>query len=225
MHALVDHALAAALASLGHGPMLPFALFVGLDGAMECLTIATDASNKALFLGRRLVRAKRETLRAYAIVTDAYVRREEQRVDAIIVEVSARGQPVAWVGAQPYRIVAAGEATWVGERLSLGSRPSELEAWDPHTLDWGDVAPDLYNEQRRLAAYVVNHDLQTAGNVQRTLRFLRARLRHHRRHLPQGAGQMVIYDDRGQLVRDETRRALGALPDGVGISFLSARSA
>ena len=64
MNDLFERALALAFDRLGSGhQMLPFALVVAQGGTTECLTIGTDRSDKAAYLGRRLVR-ERATLAA-----------------------------------------------------------------------------------------------------------------------------------------------------------------
>jgi len=201
--------------------MLPFALVVAQGGTTECLTIVTDRSDKAAYLGRRLVRDRAEGAQEYAIATDAYVRRDGQRLDAVIVEASKRGEDSASVFAQPYE-VTGGAARRLGESLALGSRPSELDAWDPHSLDWGAITPDIYVKEQKLAVHAVNHNLESDENVERTLRFLRARMRHHSPHLPQGSSQLVHYDDRGQSLTDGRRTALIVqLGENVQVRFMS----
>lgn len=150
MNDLFELALAVAFDRLGTGAqLLPFALVVGDDDLDECLTIVTDRSDRALYLGRRLVRERAGATREYAIATDACVRRDGERLDAVIIETCKRGETSARVLAQPYRM--AGEAAQaLGEPVSLGARPSELDAWDPHSLDWGPIAPDTYVNAQRL---------------------------------------------------------------------------
>jgi hypothetical protein len=208
MNDLLERALALSFDRLGSdGQMLPFALVVGAGDATECLTIVTDRSDKAAYLGRRLVRERARTTVEYAIATDAYVRRNDERLDAVIVEVGKHGEPSAQVLAQPYRM-SDGRAQRVGSPLSMGSRPSELEAWDPHSLDWGAITPDVFVEAQKLAVHVVNHNFESDENVERTVRFLRARIRHHAPHLPPGASQLVHYDDRGQSLTSGARTSL-----------------
>jgi hypothetical protein len=216
---LFERALAVAFDRLGTGgQMLPFALVVGEGDLAECLTIVTDRSDKAQYLGRRLVRETAGAARKYAIATDAYVRRDGERLDAVIIETCERSKPSATVLAQPYRM--AGEvAQPLGDPLSLGVRPSELDAWDPHSLDWGAITPDRYVEAQKLAVHIVNHNFESTENVERTVRFLRARVRHHAPHLPEDSSQLVHYDARGQSLTDSARAALGEIGDNVDVRF------
>jgi hypothetical protein len=198
--------------------MLPFALVTGAGG-MECLTIVTDRSDKAAYFGRRLVREKRATIDAYAIATDIYVRRDGHKLDAVIVEAAERGEESAQLIAQPYERETRGPARRLGAPLDLGRRPSEPVQWDPFSLDWGPITPDVFVDARRMAVHVVNHELESAENVRRTLRFVRARIRHHAPHLPPGSAQVVNFDDRGQALTDETRDSLRTLADVAQVAF------
>jgi hypothetical protein len=217
---LGERAFDLAFGRLGtEGPMLPFALFSGVDGGMQCLTIVTDRSDKAAYLGRRLVRENAASAEAYAIATDAYVRRDGERLDAVIVETATRGESAAQLVAQPYERNAAEPARRLGTPIDLGTRPSELVRWDPFALDWGAVTPDIYVEARKMAVHAVNHDLDSVENVGRTVRFLRARIRHHAPHLPAGSVQLVHFDDRGQTLTSDTRDALRALSEVAQIAF------
>jgi hypothetical protein len=217
---LSERAFAMSFDRLGSGgQMLPFALVVG-HGKIECLTIVTDRSDKASFVGRRLVRQRGSGADEYAIVTDAYIRQASERLDAILVELGERGRSTAEVLAQPYRMVN-GAAERLGAPVPLGSRPSELEAWDPHSLDWGPVTPDIYVEARKLAVHAVNHDFESDENVERTVRFLRARVRHHSPHLPPGTSQLIHYDDRGQSLSRASRAKLERIGDGIEVRFTS----
>ncbi|WP_394834967.1 hypothetical protein LVJ94_51555 [Pendulispora rubella] len=222
MNDLFERALALAFDHLASGEeMLPFVLIVGQRGATECIAIVTDRGDKAAYLGRRLVRERAEGALGYAIVTDAYVRRGRQRLDAIVVEASKRGKDSASVLAQPYEIIG-GAAQRLGESLHFGSRPSELDAWDPHSLDWGPITPDMYVKEQALAVHAVNHNLESDENFERTLRFLRARIRHHAPHLPHGSSQLVYYNDHGQLLTVDKRLALRArLGENVQVRFTS----
>jgi hypothetical protein len=70
-----------------------------------------------------------------------------------------------------------------------------------------------------MAVHAVNHDLDSVENVGRTVRFLRARIRHHAPHLPAGSVQLVHFDDRGQTLTSDTRDALRALSEVAQIAF------
>ena len=63
----------------------------GEDSAIEHLALVTGRSDKAEYLGRRLVRDRAASAREYALVVDAYVRRRGERFDAVIIESAARG--------------------------------------------------------------------------------------------------------------------------------------
>jgi hypothetical protein len=70
----------------------------------------------------------------------------------------------------------------------------------------------------------VNHELESEANVARTIRFLRARLRHHAMNLPPGSTQRVEYDDRGQSLTKSARASLSRdLGPGVSAGFISER--
>ncbi len=224
MSDLLERTLSLSFDRLGSGDsMLPFALVVGPANTVECLTIVTDRSDKAQYLGRRLVRERAPRAVEYAIATDAFVRQNDERLDAVIVEVGRRGEPAAYVVAQPFER-SVGNAQRVGNPLPLGTRPSELVAWDPHSLHWGSITPDVYVAAQNLAVHVANHNFESDENVRRTVRFLRARIRHHAPHLPAGCSQLVHYDDRGQFMTNEARTML-ARDVGVEVRFTSAGSA
>ena len=220
---LLERTLMLSFDRLGSGgQMLPFALVVREGDTTECLTIVAERSDKAAYFGRRLVKERASTALEYAIATDAYVRRDGERLDAVIVEMGKRGEAIAQVVAQPYR-VSDGAAERVGAPLSLASRPSELSDWDPHSSDWGAITPDIYNDARKLGVHIVNHNLELDENVERTIRFLRARIRHHARCLPAGSSQLVHYDDRGQSVTASARTLLvTGLGEDVEVRFSSA---
>lgn len=205
-------------------PMLPFVLAVDLDGHTTCTTIVTDRSDKAAFIGRRMVRGRAASTAAYAIVTDAYVRHDDQRLDAIFVERAGRGRDEAIITAYPYAQSSEGPRRVDGP-IELGQRPTELEDWDPTTFHWGPITPDAYVEERKLAVHIVNHLLESPDNVARTVRFLRARARHHGPHLPAGTTQLVHIDDRGQTLTAATRSALRTLTDVAQVAFTSDRGA
>ena len=78
----------------------------------------------------------------------------------------------------------------------------------PFELDWGAVTLEAVNDERRLAVHVLNHDLETARSVDRTIRFAVGRVAWSRRQLPAGSRQLVAFDDRGQSVSGETRTRL-----------------
>ena len=222
MSGLLEEALALAFDRLGSGgQMMPFALVAQDDGATACLTVVTDRSDKAQYLGRKLVRERARAAREYAIATDAFLRRDGERVDAVIIETARRGEASARMVAQAYRLVG-GSAQRLGEIAPLGERPSVLEAWDPSSLDWGAITPDVYVAAQKLAVHVVNHDFASDENVERTVRFLRARARHHARHLPPGSTQLAHYDDRGQTLSDPARERLtrGVAPE-LQVRFMS----
>ena len=219
MSDLAEEALDVALGRLeGEGPMLPFALVKG-EGTSACTTIVTDRSDRAAYLGRRIVRESAAALDAYAIATDAFIFRDGRRLDAIIVEAGTRGARDAALFAQPYDRTGSGPARRVGEPALLGHRPCELAVWDPLALDWGASTPDVYLDERKQAIHAVNHDLESDENVARTLRFVRARIRFHAPNLPEGSEQLVSFDDRGQTLTSATRAALRTLADVAQIAF------
>ncbi len=149
---------------------------------------------------------------AYAIASDGYVRRDSQRLDAILIESATRGDEAARRLAQPYDRQRLGPARRIGAPLDLGQRPSELRPWDPFIFDWGPVTADVLDQERMHAIHAVNHDLESTDNVIRTFRFVQARIRHHATHLRAGADQSVCFDDRGQTVAAERSRPLRISP-------------
>ena len=76
---------------------------------------------------------------------------------------------------------------------------------DPYSLDWGTLTADLFSDEGKEAAHVVNHDLRSDANRARTLRFLRARLYWFGRQLPAGTSQRILIDDRGQHLNESQR--------------------
>jgi hypothetical protein len=192
--------------------MIPFALIAASDG-LKKLTIVTDRSNKAAYLGRRLVREQGGD--EYAIAVDTFLRIDGVRHDAILVESGTRESHAAEVTAHTY---AAGKFAAVHE---MGTRPSALHAWDPFGLDWGGVTPDFVNEDQNAAVLVGNHRLESAESVARTVRFFRARAEYLTARMPPGGTCRIFLDDRGQTVSAATRAELlrGLAPSAV--QFLS----
>ncbi len=86
----------------------------------------------------------------------------------------------------------------------------------PDTLDWGKVTAEFYDDVGRRAVHVMNHDLESAENFARTLRFASARVRWASRQFPEGVSQVVLFDDRAQKVSSSKRDQLRSELEKVG---------
>jgi hypothetical protein len=221
MPSLLELALDIAASSLEE-TMIPFALINGGKG-MTHLTIVTGRSDRALHLGRRMVREHAEGATEYAIVVDAFVRSEGVRQDALFVEMGAAGSKASHVTVHRYRRESGAKPTFTGESFAYETRPSALVRWDPLLeLEWGAVTPDFYNKEQNHAVHVVNHDLESTDNVARTVRFLRARARFFACNMPPNPKQSAFVDDRGQDVPTENREMLArGLAGAVELKYLA----
>jgi len=221
MPSLAELALEIAASSLGD--TLPFVLLAGVQG-MKNLTIVTDRSDRALSLGRRMVRQQAEGATEYVIVVDVFVDLVRERSDALLVEVGAAGNDTAHVTAYRYR--RGDKPELFGEPILYEKRPSSLVRLDPFTLDWNAITPDLYNKEDKHAVHIVNHDLESADNVARTVRFLRARARYFARHLPADGKQTAFVDVRGQRVSPAHREMLArGLAGALGLKYIEEKGA
>jgi hypothetical protein len=171
--------------------------------------MVADGSDRAVALARRDVRKRRDVVE-YAVVTRMNVGTNQK---VMIIEGASRGDTHA--------VRFAESVSPEPRREDLAAVPSAFVPIDPWALDWGPVTPDLMSQDSTVAAHVVNHELSGA-NVGRTLRFLRARIRFHARHLPPGCAQEVVVDTRGQVAEPETlqRIVAGLAPTGAAVRFL-----
>jgi len=216
-------ALAHAFSSLeGHdGPLVPFVIVE--SGAGRKLTrLVTSDSGQALRQARLHVRGSAAGATAYCLVVEAYVRLGEDRSDAFVLEVGRREEPRAQRYAQPFRRVPGGTAQPVGELLATQSLPSALDPLDPFSLAWGPhITPDITSRDQ-VAILLVAHELESPANIDRTIRFIRARIRHQARHLPPTLRQGVHVEDRGQevtpAVRDRLRAAFAGTVEFVNFT-------
>jgi hypothetical protein len=188
------------------------------SGETETVDVAASRSDHATYFARRLVRHEAATVVAYCILVDATVRRDGLASDAFVLECGTAGVPNASRLAQRY------EKSWRGPRLTgapfpLDDVPSQLDARDPFDLDWGAITPDLVIEEESTAVHVVTHALEKQPNVTLTARFLEAKTRHFARHLPSGFSQIVVFDDRGQVVSPQTKSQLRQLSGLAAVTF------
>jgi hypothetical protein len=77
---------------------------------------------------------------------------------------------------------------------------------DPFAYDWGPITPDGIKDN--VAIHIVTHELGTRDGIERTIRFVSARVSQFERHLPRGMKQGVIVDDRGQELPLQARERL-----------------
>jgi hypothetical protein len=84
-----------------------------------------------------------------------------------------------------------------------GSGTSRL---DPFAHDWGHITPDWIKDN--VAIHIVTHEVGTPNGIDRTVRFVSARIALFERHLPSGMKQGVIIDDRGQELPPHAREHL-----------------
>ena len=73
-------------------------------------------------------------------------------------------------------------------------------------MEWGAATPEFSNEQLGALVHVFNHDLQTASNVERALRFAAGRIKWYTVYLRNAfPHHRIIFDDEGQTVGANTR--------------------
>lgn len=202
MDSMLEQSMAIARSSAAPKDVLPTLILRRDDGEMLVLMIVADAGDRAVALARKQVRAQSDVLE-YALVarTNRSVDDPGGAVEALVYETARRGDPLALRWAQPL--------SGNGALEELPSARSAFEPVEPSLLDWGSVRPDRVSHDGLQAVHVVNHEL-SADNLERTTRFLAARLAHHRRHLPPECRQRVWVDDRGQQVLPRLRQQLRA---------------
>lgn len=65
-------------------------------------------------------------------------------------------------------------------------------------MEWGAATPEFSNEQLGALVHVFNHDLQTASNVERALRFAAGRIKWYTVYLRNAfPHHRIIFDDEG----------------------------
>lgn len=63
------------------------------------------------------------------------------------------------------------------------------------------ITPEFVREEQGEFVFVANHNLETEGNVARSIDYNRARILHARRELPSALSRCrLIYDIRGQVL-------------------------
>jgi hypothetical protein len=77
---------------------------------------------------------------------------------------------------------------------------------DPLAFDWGPITPDGIKDN--VAYHIVAHDVGTPNGIERTIRFVSARVNWFERHLPSSVRQGVLVDDRGQELPPHARERL-----------------
>lgn len=91
---------------------------------------------------------------------------------------------------------------------------------NPFELEWGGVVPEYGFDSPRTAVHVIAHRLETGEDVERNVRFLRARLSWFSHHLPADYRQRVLVYDAGQRLGPESRRELREALSGLAeVSF------
>ena len=203
---------------------LPFVLVESTTGELAHTTIVTTNSARAMIAGRRAVRELAATAAAYAIVIDSFVRLDDVRSDALLVEHATRGDATAEVTVHTYG--RDGNALVLSVAIPFERRPSALVPLDAFALQWGAIHPDFYRARDNHAAYSINHALETDEQIVRTARFLGARARMLRVHLPRDPSPMQTahVDDRGQAITAAQREDLVRRLNGVmAVEFRSER--
>jgi len=80
---------------------------------------------------------------------------------------------------------------------------------NPFHLQWGSATPEFYSADTLTAIHAINHALRDQDQLVLNLDFIRGRIAFFSRHLPSGATQRIIFDDRGQdipsAIREEFR--------------------
>jgi hypothetical protein len=212
MNALARKALEHAFFSIeGHeDPLIPFVMVERADG-VDLLRLVVNDSAAAQSMGRKLARERAPHARGYALAYEGYLRLSGERKDAMIVEAAMAGEGAAQVVAQIFE--RGKSCARLGEPLVLPAIPSALEPVDPFSLGWGGITPDIVSRDN-VAIHVINHALGTGAEIERTVRFVRARMKLFRRALPPEMPQAIMVDDRGRelalATKAQLRKELGA---------------
>ncbi|HEY3448186.1 MAG TPA: hypothetical protein VGK67_17655 [Myxococcales bacterium] len=197
----VEHALASIE---GGGPLIPIVV-LDLGTSKELLRVVVASSEQAQLQGHKLIRARSDA-KAYCSVTDVYASTKAGRQDALLIEQARRDCPRAELFLQ----LLDDQGLRVGELQPFGTTVSAFEPVDPHDLDWGAIQPDIVTRDD-VAVHVVNHNFAVRENEALTVRFVCARMRHYKMHLPPEVRQAVHVDDRGQsLGADQSARIRAA---------------
>ncbi len=78
----------------------------------------------------------------------------------------------------------------------------------PGGLSWGRATVEYASDSRMIALHIFAHSLESPLAVERTIRFVIARLAWHSTQLPKGFSSWVAFDDRGQAISEDVRAAL-----------------
>ncbi len=88
-------------------------------------------------------------------------------------------------------------------------------------LAWGNVTPELYNGKDNIAIHVFNHSLEEDAVIPMNILFAKSRFDWYGRHLPKGCKQILIFDTRGQTIKNSTYEHIkyGLAKYGVHMQF------
>ena len=92
---------------------------------------------------------------------------------------------------------------------------------NPLALTWSTATPELSNHTRQIAIHVINHDLASPVSVNRTIRFVTARIAYFSTQLPKGWQQAIRIDDRGQEMAPSERERLRSALAPHSVSFFT----
>lgn len=75
-------------------------------------------------------------------------------------------------------------------------------------LDWGTVTPEFAQTQTDTFVHVFNHSLLGDAAADRAIRFAVGRVGWYNRYLGRRYHHIVVFDDRGQAIREKTRKTI-----------------
>jgi hypothetical protein len=71
---------------------------------------------------------------------------------------------------------------------------------DPYELNWGNVTPDGFNEEKKEVINIFNFDISSAEKISRCVIFSVGKIIWINKHIIKGTKQKVIFDLRGQPI-------------------------
>lgn len=69
---------------------------------------------------------------------------------------------------------------------------------NPFKLDWGEVSPDLFSEEKNETVYVLNFDFLSQESRELAMDFTVGKILWYQKHLPNNCAHIIDLDLRGQ---------------------------
>lgn len=71
---------------------------------------------------------------------------------------------------------------------------------DPYELDWGNITPEGFDQEKKEVIHIFNFDISSAEKVSKCSVFSVGKIIWVNKHIPKGTTQKVILDLRGQPI-------------------------